>query len=159
MTSPLGWPQRRDPLVVARRGRPDADISRKRTEWGSGRFGASRLPRAYREASILARSEVHSSRLPSAVASVPPPSAVATISRSAGSAARKLARAGLKPQTKRLLELLQRDPFATAPRFEKPVGNLAGFYSRRVNIQHRLVYRVDADRKIVHVLRMWTHYE
>ncbi len=73
--------------------------------------------------------------------------------------ARKLARAGLRPQTQKLLELIEDDPFASPPRFEKLVGNLAGYYSRRINIQHRLVYRVDSERRLVHVLRMWTHYE
>ncbi len=73
--------------------------------------------------------------------------------------AQKLKAAGLKPQAERLACLLQQDPFATSPRFEKLVGNLSGFYSRRINIQHRLVYRVDSERKVVHVLRMWTHYE
>lgn len=73
--------------------------------------------------------------------------------------ARKLARAGLRPQTQKLLELIEDDPFASPPRFERLVGNLAGYYSRRINIQHRLVYRVDSERRLVHVLRMWTHYE
>lgn len=73
--------------------------------------------------------------------------------------ARKLARAGLRPQTQKLLELIEDDPFASPPRFEKLVGNLAGYYSRRINIQHRLVYRVDSERRLAHVLRMWTHYE
>lgn len=73
--------------------------------------------------------------------------------------ARKLARAGLRPQTQKLLELIEDDPFASPPRFERLVGNLAGYYSRRINIQHRLVYRVDSERRLAHVLRMWTHYE
>ncbi len=73
--------------------------------------------------------------------------------------AKKLKSAGIKPQTVKLLALLEQDPFLTPPRYEKLVGNLSGFYSRRINIQHRLVYRVDLDRKVVHVLRMWTHYE
>jgi Txe/YoeB family toxin of toxin-antitoxin system len=51
------------------------------------------------------------------------------------------------------------DPFANPPRYEALVGNLKGFYSRRINIKHRLVYSVDVDHHIVHVLRMWTHYE
>jgi len=72
--------------------------------------------------------------------------------------AKKLKAAGLKPRIERLLTLLQQDPFATPPRFEKLVGNLSALYSRRIDIQHRLVYRLEVDRKIVHVLRMWTHY-
>ncbi len=81
------------------------------------------------------------------------------LSRQAVKDARKLARAGLKPQAEKMLLLLERDPFAMPPRFEKLVGNLAGFYSRRINIQHRLVYQVNREQKIVHVLRMRTHYE
>ncbi len=67
--------------------------------------------------------------------------------------------AGLKPQAERLLSLLQQDPFVMPPRFEKLVGNLSGLYSRRINIQHRLVYGVDSEHRVVHVLRMWTQYE
>lgn len=73
--------------------------------------------------------------------------------------AKKLKSAGIKPQAVKLLALLEQDPFLTPPRYEKLVGNLSGFYSRRINIQNRLVYRVGLDRKVVHVLRMWTHYE
>ena len=81
------------------------------------------------------------------------------LSKRAAKDAKRLARAGLRPQAQRLLEPLQADPLATPPRLEKLVGNLAGYYSRRINIQHRLVYRVDSDERLVHVLRMWTHYE
>ncbi len=81
------------------------------------------------------------------------------LSRQAVKDARELARSGWKLQAEKLLRLPEHDPFATPPRFEKLVGNLAGFYSRRINIQHRLVYQVDREQKIVHVLRMWTHYE
>lgn len=81
------------------------------------------------------------------------------LSRQAAKDAKLLSRSGLKPQAAKLLLLLERDPFATPPRCEKLTGNLHGFYSRRINIQHRLVYRVDVEQKIVHVLRMWTHYE
>jgi Txe/YoeB family toxin of toxin-antitoxin system len=81
------------------------------------------------------------------------------LSSEAAKDAKKLSAAGLRPKAERLLSRLQQDPFATPPRFEKLVGNLAGFYSRRINIQYRLVYRVDEERGIVHVLRMWTHYE
>lgn len=81
------------------------------------------------------------------------------LSRQAAKDAKNLARSGLKPQADVLLRLLERDPFTTPPRFEKLVGNLRGFYSRRINIQHRLVYAVDREQKVVHVLCMWTHYE
>ena len=80
-------------------------------------------------------------------------------SRQAQKDAKKLAAAGLKPKTEALLELITADPFATPPRFEKLVGDLSGCYSRRINIQHRLVYEVLPDEHVVHVLRMYTHYE
>jgi toxin YoeB len=70
----------------------------------------------------------------------------------------RLKQAGLAPSAKELLHLLVSDPFATPPRYEKLVGNLQGFYSRRISIQHRLVYAVDKDNRTVHVLRMWSHY-
>ena len=81
------------------------------------------------------------------------------LSKQAVKDARKLREAGLKPQTEKLLNLIAESPFATPPAYEKLVGNLKGFYSRRINIQHRLVYDVDSREKIVHVLRMWTHYD
>ena len=81
------------------------------------------------------------------------------LSKQAVKDARRLRRAGLRPQAEALLEILQQDPFARPPRLEKLVGNLTGLYSRRINLQHRLVYRLDAERRVVHVLRMWTHYE
>ena len=80
-------------------------------------------------------------------------------SRQAQKDARNLAAAGLKGKAQRLLEVLAEDPFGTPPRYEKLVGDLAGCYSRRINIQHRLVYEVHPDARTVHVLRMWTHYE
>lgn len=80
-------------------------------------------------------------------------------SRQAQKDAKKLASSGLKKKTQALLSVLAEDPFATPPRYEKLVGDLAGCYSRRINIQHRLVYEVLPDERIVHVLRMWTHYE
>lgn len=80
-------------------------------------------------------------------------------SRQAQKDAKKLAAAGLKPRAQRLLDPLADDPFVAPPRFEKLVGDLAGCYSRRINIQHRLVYEVLSDSHSVHVLRMWTHYE
>lgn len=80
-------------------------------------------------------------------------------SRQAQKDAKKLAAAGLKPKALALLEIIAQDPFAAPPRFEKLVGDLSGCYSRRINIQHRLVYEVLADERVVHVLRMYTHYE
>lgn len=80
-------------------------------------------------------------------------------SRQAQKDAKLLAATGLKPRAAALLEVIAADPFTTPPRFEKLVGNLAGCYSRRINIQHRLVYEVLAEERTVHVLRMWTHYE
>ena len=73
--------------------------------------------------------------------------------------ARKLAAAGLKPKALHLLEVLANDPFRNPPPFEKLVGDLEGSYSRRINIQHRLVYEVFKKERTVRVLRMWTHYE
>ncbi|MES2424913.1 MAG: Txe/YoeB family addiction module toxin [Pseudomonadota bacterium] len=73
--------------------------------------------------------------------------------------AKKLAAAGLKPKAQELLDVLARDPFQNPPPYEKLVGDLAGAYSRRINIQHRLVYEVFAKKHTVRVLRMWTHYE
>ena len=73
--------------------------------------------------------------------------------------AKKLAASGLKPKAQELLAVLAHDPFQNPPPYEKLVGDLAGAYSRRINIQHRLVYEVFAKEKTVRVLRMWTHYE
>lgn len=73
--------------------------------------------------------------------------------------ARKLAAAGLKDKALELLEVLADDPFKNPPPFEKLVGDLEGAYSRRINIQHRLVYEVFKKERVVRVLRMWTHYE
>lgn len=73
--------------------------------------------------------------------------------------AKKLAASGLQSKAQELLDVLASDPFQNPPPFEKLVGDLAGAYSRRVNIQHRVVYEVFAKQKIVRVLRMWTHYE
>lgn len=73
--------------------------------------------------------------------------------------AKKLARSGLKPQAQKLLELLSRNPYQTPPPYEKLVGELTGACSRRINIQHRLVYQVLHDIKTVKIIRMWTHYE
>ena len=73
--------------------------------------------------------------------------------------AKKLAASGLKPKAQELLALLANDPFSNPPPFEKLVGDLAGAYSRRINIQLRIVYEVFLKEKTVRVLRMWTHYE
>ena len=73
--------------------------------------------------------------------------------------ARKLSVSGLKPKAEALLAVLAEDPFQTPPPFEKLLGDLAGAYSRRINIQHRLVYQVLADQQAVKVLRLWTHYD
>ncbi len=73
--------------------------------------------------------------------------------------AKKLAAAGLKSNAQDLLAILASDPFQTPPPYEKLVGDLAGAYSRRINIQHRLVYEVFAEERVVRVLRMWSHYE
>jgi toxin YoeB len=73
--------------------------------------------------------------------------------------AKKLKRSGLKPKTEVLLAILSSDPFQSPPPFEKLVGDLAGAFSRRINIQHRLVYQVLRRERIVKVIRMWTHYE
>jgi len=73
--------------------------------------------------------------------------------------AKKLAASGLKLKAQELLAVLANDPFQKPPPFEKLVGDLAGAYSRRINIQHRIVYEVFATERTVRVLRMWTHYE
>lgn len=71
--------------------------------------------------------------------------------------AKKIASSGLKPQAQALLEILQDNPYK--PPYEKLVGNLSGYYSRRINIQHRLVYEILEEEKIVRILKMWSHYE
>jgi len=81
------------------------------------------------------------------------------LSREAEKDAKRLARAGYKPQAEKLLRLLAENPYTTPPSYEKLVGNLKSFYSRRITIQHRLIYRIAEEEKTVHVLRMWTHYE
>ena len=73
--------------------------------------------------------------------------------------AKKLAAAGLKPKAEKLLALLRDNPYANPPPYEKLVGHLAGAYSRRINIQHRLVYQVYEELSTVKVIRLWTHYE
>jgi Txe/YoeB family toxin of toxin-antitoxin system len=73
--------------------------------------------------------------------------------------AKKLASSGLKDKAKALLQIIESNPYQNPPSYEKLVGDLAGAYSRRINIKHRLVYQVLEDQNIVKVLRMWTHYE
>ena len=79
--------------------------------------------------------------------------------RQAQKDAKKLAAAGLKPKAETLLALLRENPFQTPPPYEKLVGDLAGAYSRRLSLQHRLVYQVLSEKVAVKVLRMWSHYE
>jgi len=81
------------------------------------------------------------------------------LSRQAAKDAKKIAQAGLKPQAEKLLKILAENPYTAPPPYEKLVGNLQGFYSRRISIQHRLIYRIVEAEKTVHVLRMWTHYQ
>jgi toxin YoeB len=73
--------------------------------------------------------------------------------------AKKLSAKGLKPKAQALLAILEQNPFQNPPPYEKLIGDLTGAYSRRINIQHRLVYEVHVEEKTVRVLRMWTHYE
>ena len=73
--------------------------------------------------------------------------------------AKKIARSGLRAKAEKLFEILKSNPLQNPPPYEKLVGDLEGAYSRRINIQHRLVYQVLQDQKIVKVIRLWTHYE
>lgn len=73
--------------------------------------------------------------------------------------AKKIARSGLKPQASKLLGVLQNDPYQKPPPYEKLVGDLTGAFSRRINIQHRVIYQVLDDIETVKIIRMWTHYE
>jgi toxin YoeB len=73
--------------------------------------------------------------------------------------AKKLAAAGLRPKAEALLEVLAQNPFQNPPPYDKLIGDLAGAYSRRINIQHRLVYQVIQNTRTVKVIRLWTHYE
>ena len=72
---------------------------------------------------------------------------------------KKLSSAGLRPKAEKLLEIISENPFQNPPPYEKLTGDLTGYYSRRINIQHRLVYQVIAKEKAVKVIRLWTHYE
>ena len=73
--------------------------------------------------------------------------------------AKKITQSGLKNKAKILLDIIKEDPLQNPPSYEKLVGDLAGAYSRRINIQHRLVYQLYEKEKIVKIIRMWTHYE
>lgn len=73
--------------------------------------------------------------------------------------AKKLSSSGLKSKAEEIIELLQHNPYQTPPPYEKLIGDLSGAYSRRLNIQHRIVYQILNDEKIVTVIRMWTYYE
>jgi len=73
--------------------------------------------------------------------------------------AKKLAAGGLRPKAEKLLDILRENPYQTPPPFEKLLGDLSEAYSRRINIQHRIVYQILAEEKVVKVIRMWTHYE
>ena len=73
--------------------------------------------------------------------------------------AKKLASAGLRSKAEKLLDILRENPYKTPPTFEKLLGDLSGAYSRRINIQHRLVYQILDNEKVIKVIRMWTHYE
>ncbi|MEA5535588.1 Txe/YoeB family addiction module toxin [Crocosphaera sp. XPORK-15E] len=72
---------------------------------------------------------------------------------------RKLVSAGLVKQVTKLLDILKDNPYQSYPSYEKLSGDLAGYYSRRINIQHRLVYQVFPEKKVVKIIRMWSHYE
>ena len=80
-------------------------------------------------------------------------------SKAAAKDVSKLAAAGLKPKAQELLDVVRSNPWQSPPPYEKLIGELAGAYSRRINRQHRLVYRVNEDSRGVDILRMWTHYE
>ncbi len=82
-----------------------------------------------------------------------------TFTRAAQKDAQKLAASGLKGKTQALLDVLRANPLQNPPPYEKLVGDLAGAFSRRINIKHRLVYQIFEDERTVKVLRMWTHYE
>jgi toxin YoeB len=73
--------------------------------------------------------------------------------------AKKLSSSGLSEKAKALIDLVKENPYQTPPSYEKLMGDLSGAYSRRINIQHRLVYQILDDEKVVKVIRMWTHYE
>ncbi len=73
--------------------------------------------------------------------------------------AKKISTSNLKPKAEQIIKILRQNPFQTPPPYEKLIGDLSGAYSRRLNIQHRIVYQVIDDEKIIKIIRMWTHYE
>jgi len=73
--------------------------------------------------------------------------------------AKKISTSGLRDKAEKLIKILQDNPYQSPPTYEKLVGDLAGAYSRRINIQHRLVYQIVDDKRTVKIIRMWTHYE
>ena len=73
--------------------------------------------------------------------------------------AKKVSKSNLKPKVESILAILKKDPFADKPALKRLVGDLAGVYSRRINLQHRIIYQVYEEEKVVKVIRMWTHYE
>ncbi|MCH8318176.1 MAG: Txe/YoeB family addiction module toxin [Bacteroidetes bacterium] len=81
------------------------------------------------------------------------------LSKQAVKDAKKIVSSDLKPKVEKLLKIIEENPFESPPFYEKLKGNLEGFFSRQINIQHRLVYEVFEEDKIVRILRMWTHYE
>lgn len=81
-----------------------------------------------------------------------------TFTKQAQKDAKRLTAAGLRPKADHLIEILRLNPYQTPPPYEKLIGDLTGAYSRRINIQHRLVYQISDNERTVKVLRMWTHY-
>jgi len=79
--------------------------------------------------------------------------------RQAEKDAKKIAASGLRSKAEEIIQILRENPFQTPPPFEKLVGDLAGAYSRRINIHHRMIYQILTDEKVVKIIRMWTHYE
>ena len=79
--------------------------------------------------------------------------------RQAEKDAKKIAASGLRSKAEEIIQILRENPFQTPPPFEKLVGDLAGAYSRRINIHHRLIYQILTDEKVVKIIRMWTHYK
>ncbi len=79
--------------------------------------------------------------------------------RQAQKDAKKLASSGLKNKARKLLDIIRKDPYQNPPPYERLVGDLSGAYSRRINIQHRLVYQIYEEERTIKVIRLWTHYE
>ncbi len=79
--------------------------------------------------------------------------------RQAQKDAKKVSASNLKPKAEKIFQVLRQNPFQTPPPYEQLVGDLAGAYSRRLNIQHRIIYQIITDEKTIKIIRMWTHYE